>query len=216
MLVRGIPQWFLLAKWFFGGLGYRGQKPRHFPEDRGSLALPPLAARPNKYDFLENVWFVWPWCPRPPKESLGQNNHFGTPLSYADFQALGPKICEADRSGARSGPTPFVLVLGACSLRTWPILGLGRLRAPMPQSGCQGLIRIQAYECSMGTEVDYNNWSLVVFPCCSASATLLATYLELVCSASNSCSVFAPPHPEAFGALWEASVGGWGSTPNFV
>jgi hypothetical protein len=33
----------LLAKWFFGGLGYQGQKTTLFQENTGLLALPPRA-----------------------------------------------------------------------------------------------------------------------------------------------------------------------------
>ncbi len=48
----------LLAKWFFGGLGYPGQQTTLFFKKRLLLALPPAAAKPNNQSFLEKVWFV--------------------------------------------------------------------------------------------------------------------------------------------------------------
>jgi hypothetical protein len=45
------------AKWFFGGLGYQGQKTARFQEKTGLLALPPKAARPINQSSPENMWF---------------------------------------------------------------------------------------------------------------------------------------------------------------
>jgi hypothetical protein len=59
-----------LAKWFFGGLGYQGQKTTLVQENRGLLALPLKAARPKKQDYPENVR-VLAVVPQASKKTLG-------------------------------------------------------------------------------------------------------------------------------------------------
>ena len=70
---------FLLAQWFFGGLGHQGRKTKHVPEHRGFVALPPKAARPNNHDFQENVWLFGLGAPGLQKNTWPQK-HFGIPL----------------------------------------------------------------------------------------------------------------------------------------
>ncbi len=55
---QGVPDVFLLAKLFVGGLGYQGQKTTHLPENNGVFALPPKVARPKNHGFRKHVWFV--------------------------------------------------------------------------------------------------------------------------------------------------------------
>ncbi len=49
---------FLLARLFFGGMGYYGQKTTNFTETQVLSALPLRRRRQKNICFLENVWFL--------------------------------------------------------------------------------------------------------------------------------------------------------------
>ncbi len=61
-----------LATWFFGGLGYQGNKTTLFQDNTVCLAVPPSAARPKTQYFHEQMWFFGLGFPRPPKNHLAQ------------------------------------------------------------------------------------------------------------------------------------------------
>jgi hypothetical protein len=69
----------LLAKCFFGSLGYQGQQTTLFNETTVVLALPPLAARPQNQYFHGEVFFFGLGTPGLQKTTW-PINHYGIPL----------------------------------------------------------------------------------------------------------------------------------------